>query len=83
MLKLPYLDCIGIDSTSEVTFDLKAVFSALRFNTYFLSVELCDVTVGRVMELIADTLNHNITITTLKLQDLNGKAQYERMLNLI
>lgn len=66
--------CPGIEAGTNVTFDLQPVFAALRHNSYYLSVELCDsVQQGVVMQHLADFLKYNRYVTRLVLRNLTSR----------
>jgi hypothetical protein len=71
ILDLSY--CPGIEPGTNITFDLKPVFMALRFNTYFLGLRLCDVASKGAMELLVPCLKSNRVLTRLHLCNLQSK----------
>ena len=68
VLDLSY--CPGIEPGTNIAFDLKPVFQALRYNSYFLGLRLCGVTVSGVIQLLAPCLKVNRVLTRLHLRNL-------------
>mmetsp|Transcript_1510 Transcript_1510/g.1926 ORF Transcript_1510/g.1926 Transcript_1510/m.1926 type:complete len:785 (-) Transcript_1510:29-2383(-) len=68
ILELSY--CPGIEPGTNITFSLKPVFQALRFNSYFLGLYLCDLVAKGAMELLVPCLKSNRVLTRLHLRNL-------------
>ena len=71
ILDLTY--CPGIEPDTNITFNLQPVFQALRFNSYFLGLSLCDVVAKGAMELLVPCLKSNRVLTRLSLRNLTSK----------
>jgi hypothetical protein len=65
---------VGIEPGTSISFDLAPVFSALRFNQYFESVCLSDITAANAMQLLAGCMKNNCTISRLVLSNLQSMS---------
>eukprot|EP01096_Ripella_sp_DP13-Kostka_P007306 TRINITY_DN265_c1_g1_i1.p1 TRINITY_DN265_c1_g1~~TRINITY_DN265_c1_g1_i1.p1 ORF type:complete len:1011 (+),score=465.83 TRINITY_DN265_c1_g1_i1:119-3151(+) len=88
VLDLTY--CPGIERGSDLSFDLRPVFYALRHNIYFLQFEVSDVAIADVIQLLADAMKTNATLTKLSLTNLEtayfsalGKSLTDHLTNAI
>lgn len=74
VLDLSY--CPGIEPGTNITFDLQPIFQALRYNSYFLGLSLCDVVAKGAMELLAPCLKANRVLTRLHLRKLTSMYNF-------